>query len=288
MKITDPNSEAVAAVQGPGVVRSREVHSAGPLPLCLFPPGANTDLSLGCSLLRSQCSRDRSWRGERDALFRNPGTWEDGRLASPKPTPRCQSEGRSFQRKASRTCRRLRAEHMEPLASWRQSDRSQSRCAIKDAESVMGVGLCRGADSLQPPPIWQMSPQCPLLTPASKAAPLGFPNVPRALVSFSLLPSCRTPLFLLGHWGSLGVPGPSWDGAWAEHTLGAHTVPAAVCVGAGYGHPTAWELYLWDTGSQDPPDSGSPSPCLGFLQEANPRKARLSTPATAQASRAIS
>lgn len=163
---------------------------------------------------------------------------------------------------------------------------SQSRCAIKDAESVMGVGLCRGADSLQPPPIWQMSPQCPLLTPASKAAPLGFPNVPRALVSFSLLPSCRTPLFLLGHWGSLGVPGPSWDGAWAEHTLGAHTVPAAVCVGAGYGHPTAWELYLWDTGSQDPPDSGSPSPCLGFLQEANPRKARLSTPAPAQASRA--
>ena len=128
--------------------------------------------------------------------------------------------------------------------------------------------------------------QCPLLTPASKAAPLGFPNVPRALVSFSLLPSCRTPLFLLGHWGSLGVPGPSWDGAWAEHTLGAHTVPAAVCVGAGYGHPTAWEPYLWDTGSQDPSDSGSPSPCLGFLQEANPRKARVSTPTPAQASRA--
>lgn len=116
-------------------------------------------------------------------------------------------------------------------------ERAQSRCAVKDAESVMGVGLCPGADSLQPPLIWQTSPQCPLLTPASKAAPLGFPNVPRALVSFSLLPSCRTALFLLGHWGSLGVPGPSWDGL-GQSTHWGHTLSQLLSVSVlGMGIP---------------------------------------------------
>lgn len=73
---------------------------------------------------------------------------------------------------------------------------------------------------------------CPLLTPTSEAAPLGFLTVPTAL-SLSLSPTPVGPLFLLGHWGSLRVPGLSWGQGLGRE----HTVPAAVCVGAECGHP---------------------------------------------------
>ena len=97
------------------------------------------------------------------------------------------------------------------------SDRSQSHCAVKDAESVMGVACVYGYTVSSHCQRGKCHP-CPLLTPTSEAALLGFLTVTTAL-SLSLFPTPVGPLFLLGHWGSLGVRGLSCGRVWAENTL---------------------------------------------------------------------
>lgn len=55
LRITNPNSEAGAAMQGPGVVRS----SRSPLSWCLLLTGAETALRFDCSMLKNQSSRHK-------------------------------------------------------------------------------------------------------------------------------------------------------------------------------------------------------------------------------------
>ena len=98
------------------------------------------------------------------------------------------------------------------------SDRSHSRCAIKDVESVMGMACVYGYTVSSHRQRGKCHP-CPLLIPTSEAAPRGFLTLPTALVSFSLPHSCR-PIVPTGPLGKLGVPGLSLGRAWAENTLG--------------------------------------------------------------------